>query len=263
MDYSCFAAVVVTYNVECENSATCSALAKINGLKVVVYDNSTVANRNEEFCKNHGWIFLGGGGNVGLSKAYNAAIEKLLKDGFDGYVCIFDDDTNITSDYFEALSKAKTESNANIFVPLVYSGEKLISPCLLNENYRVELIETEEKALSVGGISAINSGMAVNISLFGNYRYDENIFLDGIDHNFVLDMRKKGEHIKVFPYKCLHAFSGDEKPPVSSATTRFRIFKKDYKYILRNNKKAYLSLIGKRALSLSIKYKTLKFLFLR
>ncbi len=262
MDYSCFAAVVVTYNVDCENSSTCTALAEINGLRVIVYDNSTVANRNSDFCKQHGWCFLGGSGNVGLSKAYNAAIEQLFKDGFSGTVCIFDDDTNITGEYFEALEKAKVQSDANIYVPLVYSGDKLISPCLLSENYKVSLLENKQ-ALNSKGISAINSAMAININLFNDYRYDENIFLDGIDHNFVLDMRKKGEVIKVFDYKCLHAFSGDEKPSINSAITRFRIFKKDYSYILRNNKTAYFKLIFKRALSLCVKYKTLKFLFLR
>ena len=263
MDYSCFAAVVVTYNVECSESSTCSALEKTDGLKVIVYDNSTVANGNELFCKQHGWDYLGGSGNVGLSKAYNNAIEHLLDNGFSGNVCIFDDDTNITAEYFEALESARKQSDANIFVPLVYSGQKLISPCLLDDNFKVILLENEEKVLKESEISAINSAMAINIELFKNYRYDENIFLDGIDHNFVLDMRRRKEKIKVFPYKCSHSFSGDEKPPINSVISRFMIFKKDYAYILRDNKSAYFKLVIKRMLSLCVKYKTLKFLFLR
>lgn len=260
MDYSCFAAVVVTYNTECENSSTCTALAQIKGLDVIVYDNSTVLNNNESFCKTHGFTFLGGSGNKGLSKAYNTAIEHLLNKGFSGFVCIFDDDTDISEDYFEALLKAKENASSNIFVPFVYSNQKLISPCMLSENYRVGLFENEQDVFSCKDISAINSCMALNIDIFKDYKYDENIFLDGIDHNFVMDMRKRGEEIAVFNYRCSHAFSGNEKPSLSSALTRFAIFKKDYRYILRNNKTAFLMLVGKRTLSLCVKYKTLKFL---
>ena len=90
--------------------------------------------------------------------------------------------------------------------------------------------------------------------------FSENVFLDGVDHNFILQMRQRGEKIKVFPYRCDHAFSGTEKPPVKSALVRFRIYAKDYKYILGENKLAYYRLVGKRALHLTAQYKTLAFL---
>ena len=73
-------AIVVTYNVRCSDSKTCQSLAKqtSHDFDVVVYDNSVRDFGNQEFCDNHGWIFLGGAGNKGLSVAYNAAIDFLI-----------------------------------------------------------------------------------------------------------------------------------------------------------------------------------------
>ena len=102
--------------------------------------------------------------------------------------------------------------------------------------------------------------MAVDLGLFDDFRYDENIFLDGVDHHFTRQMRQRGYGIRVIGYGCDHEFSGDSKPPMQSAMTRFRIYAKDYGYILRSNKPAYWKLVGKRAVSLCLKYRSLAFL---
>ena len=112
-------------------------------------------------------------------------------------------------------------------------------------------------------LSAINSCMAIDLSVFDNYRYDENIFLDGVDHFFIMQMREKGIKPYIFDYRCDHAFSGVEHPSKEAVKTRFRIYKKDYAYILKNDRFSFIRLVGKRALSLCLKYKTLEFLFLR
>ena len=259
-----FAAAVVIYNVFCGDSPTCQALKDLAGLplSVLIYDNSTADYGNRAYCEENGWVYLGGDGNMGISKAYNTCIDHLLGHIPTDMLCLFDDDTHITADYFSALQQACQEAQENIFVPLIYAAGHLISPSILDEGHRITPFVDGQEALSYSGnsLSAINSCMALRTGLFADFRYDEHIFLDGVDHNFILQMRQKGEKIRVFPYRCDHAFSGAEKPPVKSALVRFRIYAKDYRYILGEQKLAYYRLVGKRALRLTAQYKTFAFL---
>lgn len=250
-------ALVVVYNTRCGESPTCRALDGMEdgNLRVLIYDNSTADYGNAEYCRRRGWTYLGGQGNVGLSKAYNACIDYLASESVTGFLCLFDDDTDLSGDYFRQLREAAAEGG-HIFVPLVYSAGKLLSPCLINAGHRTRLFPDTESALTYAGdsMTAINSGMAVDLSVFREYRYDERIFLDGVDHTFLMDMKRSGEKIHVFPYRCDHSFSGNERPPMDAAMTRFRIYAADYRYILRGKKWAYWCLVGKRALRLSAQY---------
>ena len=259
-----FAAAVVVYNGFCGDSPTCQALKALSQLpvSVLIYDNSTSDYGNRAYCEENGWVFLGGDGNMGISKAYNACIDYLVNHDPADMLCLFDDDTHIDPSYFTSLQEACEGAKENIFVPLIYAAGNLMSPCILDSAHRVTPFSDQDAALSYKGdhLSAINSCMALRTTLFADFRYDENVFLDGVDHNFVLQMRQKGETIRVFPYRCDHAFSGAEKPPIKSAQVRFRIYAKDYGYILRNDRKSFLRLVGKRALHLTLQYKSLTFL---
>ena len=256
-----FAAAVVIYNTACQDSPTCRALEKLSGITVLIYDNSTRDFGNREYCEKSGWVYLGGQGNLGLSKAYNACIDYLKDKPVADMLCLFDDDNDLEPAYFDALEKAKGKGG-RIFVPTVFAGGSLISPCILHQGHKVQMFGSEEEARAYTGenLSAINSCMAIDLGIFDDFRYDENIFLDGIDHNFTQAMKARGEKITIIDYRCNHAFSGVETPPKASALVRFKIYAKDYAYILRDNKAAYYRLVGKRALRLTARYKTLAFL---
>ena len=234
-----FAAAVVIYNTACQDSPTCRALEALSDVTVLIYDNSTRDFGNREHCEKAGWVYLG--------------VADML--------CLFDDDTDLAPAYFQALEKAR-EQGGRIFVPMIFAGGSLISPCILHKGHKVQMFGSEEEARAYTGenLSAINSCMAIDLEIFKDFRYDENIFLDGIDHNFTQSMKARGEKIHLLDYRCNHAFSGVEKPPKASALVRFQIYAKDYAYIFRNNKAAYYRLVGKRALRLTAQYKTLAFL---
>ena len=253
-------AIVVVYNIHCADSPTCQALETMPNIPVVLYDNSTTDMNNRTYCESRNWCYLGGNGNVGLSKAYNAAIDHIKTHAPTDRICLFDDDTHLDAGYFEALD---TAGDGQILVPLIFSAGQLISPCRIDTNHRVRTFPDTQTALNYDGhdLSAINSCMAIDLSVFDDYRYDENIFLDGIDHHFMLDMHKRGVTATVFDYSCDHAFSGSERPSKRAALIRFGIYAKDYAYILRKKKTAYFRLINKRALHLCIQYKTLAFFF--
>lgn len=259
-----FAAAVVVYNISCENSSTCRALETLTGqdISVLIYDNSTGDYGNKAYCERLGWTYLGGTGNNGISKAYNACIDHLVNGQETDMLCLFDDDTELDLHYFDALRQAREQTDGHIFVPMIFAGGNLISPCILKPGHKVRMFANEQEAKAYTGteLTAINSCMAIDLSVFADFRYDENIFLDGVDHNFTQQMRQRGEQIHIIDYRCNHAFSGTETPPVASALVRFQIYARDYKYILRNDKLNYLRLVGKRAMRLTLCYKTFAFL---
>ena len=255
--------VIVVYNQSCRQSLTCQQLQKIphTDMQILIFDNSTRDYGNRIYCEENGWIYLGGTGNLGLSKAYNTCIDYLKETNFHGYVCLFDDDTELTADYFNALQKAM-ETGRKIFVPFVYSNGRILSPCRITSYHKTILFPSEQAAAAYQGtdITAINSGMALSFSIFDDYRYDENIFLDGIDHTHLRHMAAKNIVVSILDVRFHHHFSGDEKPSKKSALIRFGIFAKDYAYIFRAKKPAYWYLVGKRALRLTLQYKSLDFL---
>lgn len=255
-------AVVVIYNINCAGSPTCQALRRMDDpeLTVLIYDNSTRDFGNLVDCQELGWRYMGGDGNVGLSKAYNRCIDFLTEQGAEGFLCLFDDDTDITPAYFTALREAASSGGA-LFAPLVMSNGRLLSPCRINGCYQTALFPDEKAAFAYAGddMTAINSGMAAALSVFDDYRYDENIFLDGVDHTFVKDMAARGIRLRLLNYHCQHQFSGDEKPPKAAALIRFQIYAKDHAYIFRNQKASYWYLVGKRAAHLTLQYRSLSF----
>lgn len=264
MDFSSqLCVLVVVYNVHCSESTTCQGLLRIPDLqaKIIIFDNSTRDFENESFCREHNWVYLGGAGNVGISKAYNTGIDYARQRTEAQYVCLFDDDTNIDKDFFVTLHESLANSSGNIFVPFIYSGRQLLSPSLIRPHMRIKPFAGENEAMQFKGmnVTAINSCMTIRLSLFDSYRYDENIFLDGVDHNFLNDMRVAGERVQIIPYACLHDFSGNATISEDAALFRFNIYAKDHYYILRNHKFSYYCLILKRMLRLTLRYKSLRF----
>ncbi|MBR4940787.1 MAG: glycosyltransferase [Clostridia bacterium] len=261
-----FFALAVVHNVFCGQSITCQRLSEISDAcpEVLIYDNSDgETDRNREFCRQKGWVYLGGGGNRGLSVAYNAAAAYAAEKDPQSWLCIFDDDTDLPRDYFSCLEKAVQKGGCSLYAPLIFSGGRLISPCRFNrKNWKTGLISSTEEALSLAGteISAINSGLAVKTELFKTYRYDENVFLDGIDHKFIGEMQALGQKLGVLDCTLDHGFSGDQKPSAADAAKRFAIYAADTRYIHRRRKGVFLRLAGKRAAHLTLIYKRPLFL---
>lgn len=221
--------VIVIYNCNCGDSPSCMALLR-QGRAPLIVDNSTRDCGNAAFCREHGLTYLDMHGNAGISRAYNAALDTLRDK--DGLVVWLDDDTELPEDYFTALTRAAAAQPAvQVFLPLVVSlGDQsdLLSPCLFGK-YKMRRVSRPEE-LTGQAISAINSGMAVRLSLYRRYRYDETLFLDYVDHDFMAMCRETGVPVRVLTDTTLHQnFSGDSKPTRQQAMTRFSIFEKDFR----------------------------------
>ena len=74
-------ATIVIYNKSIENSITCKNILSFNedSIEILIVDNSTSNYGNKTYCEKKNIKYISMGGNQGLSKAYNAAID-LSKD---------------------------------------------------------------------------------------------------------------------------------------------------------------------------------------
>ena len=94
-------AVIVVYNCSFQDSPIYESLRKQPEAQIIVCDNSTGDYGNRQFMAEIGHRYIDMKGNMGLPKAYNAAIDCINKEN--SVVCLFDDDTTVPEDYFKKL----------------------------------------------------------------------------------------------------------------------------------------------------------------
>jgi len=201
--------VVVVYNKSISKSITIRNLSQINreDIVVVVVDNSTKDFGNKESCQILGNHYIDMCGNRGLSKAYNTSLNFIMSFAkMEDVVVWFDDDTDISEDYFTHLNEAILSNSFDVFVPLIRGQDGIIySPnnnCFLKNRLVKSINEINFKK-----INAINSCLAVRFRLFVDYRYDEELFLDSIDQNFFDDLRVMGVNFKILDIVINQEFS--------------------------------------------------------
>ena len=223
-------AAVVLYNKSCQDSLTCQTLLRsgAEAISPLILDNSTRELGNAAFCAAQGWHYLSMGGNIGLSKAYNRALELFRAENVD-LVVWADDDTAFPEIYVSALeTAAKTHPEVKVFLPVVMSGETIVSPALYGK-YHIARASSVE-ALSGRTITAINSGMAVRLSAYDNYRYPEEMFLDYLDHDFMRYCREKRFPVLILRDTVLkQSFFADSRPRRADALRRRKLFEKDFR----------------------------------
>ncbi len=252
--------LVVIYNKSCADSDTCRALQlqTCKDLPVYIFDNSTRDYGNRDYCRQHGWTYLGGSGNQGLSKAYNQAVQALL--GKEGFLCLLDDDTHLPETFFAQMQAGiRALPGKRIYVPILRQGGSILSPNRADGPRKDRFFDTNEACLAapVQDLRAFNSCMTIDLQVFADYRYDERLFLDCVDHAFLRDMRQRGYYPTVLPVTCEHGFSGKQKGSFQGAKTRFRILCGDTR--VYQPEKAEKTLL-RRALHLCWIYRSTEFL---
>jgi hypothetical protein len=221
--------VVVIYNQTVDNSTTCENIKKIKGHKInnIIVDNSTKENNNSAICKKNGWVYLSQGKNIGLSKGYNLALDYLK--GKSGVVIWFDDDTNVTQEYFDELDKIVTQTDSEIIAPVILAQNgKIYSPNEARFLKNRQLRRATDK-LNMQKFNAINSCTAVRLTVYEEYRYNERLFLDQVDHNFFDDQRNKNRSFYKMDTVINHDFSlKGRMKDMESLKNRYRIMIPDF-----------------------------------
>lgn len=225
-----FYAVVVIYNTNINESITLKNLQKITDYQInkIIVDNSTRDMGNEEDCQRRGWVYISMKGNAGLSKAYNKALDYIKK--FNGIVIWFDDDTNVTQEYFDVLNaEAIKHTEVDIFAPMIQGQDgKFWSP---NEYHYLKnkQLKCKSQNINYSRFNAINSCTAVRISVYQNYRYTEKLFLDQVDHQFFEDQRALGSKFEKLDTVIQHNFSTRSKmKSIENVKTRYSIMIPDF-----------------------------------
>ena len=184
-----YSAIIVVYNKTIRGSITCESIKQISGVNVeiIVVDNSETEQGNKSVCADLGYTYISMNGNKGLSKAYNAAIDKCDSD----ILILLDDDTPVTQEYFDVLNEATVNNkDMDIFAPVVYGQDGVIySPNEFNF-LRNHFISNPNQEVSQENFNAIASCIAIRKRVFDGYRFNEKLFVDQIDQYFFCEQRK-------------------------------------------------------------------------
>ena len=221
-------ALVVIYNRDPADSPSCECLRQTAGCKAVIVDNSTQDNEHYRYAAARGFGYVSMGGNRGLAAAYNRGIGWIKKHTDATHVVLLDDDTTLPDGFWEQTAKAVAAfPHAQVFLPRVSDEQGWLSPCRI-DGLRVTRTDKPE-ALPVAELTAINSGMTVDLAVFDRYRYDEGYFLDYIDHAFMRDMKARGVSFAVTKTVLQQRFFGNQTGQRAKAQQRLRIFKQDFR----------------------------------
>ncbi|SHE83080.1 glycosyltransferase [Alkalibacter saccharofermentans] len=264
-----FNLIIIMYNLNCHKSPIVNSLLEIyrnsnlSHIRVFICDNSTKVDikiKNKEYCGEKEFVYVDMNGNKGLSKAYNKAIELINEKE---WIVLFDQDTLIVDNYFLELEKSITRNkHVSIHVPIIKSEDIIISPCLLKKmkvkQFRVEVNK------NYSDITAINTGMCINKRVFSKTGgYNEDIFLDYLDHYFMREYYKYYKEVAVINATLIQSFSGHDNSSFETSLLRFKIFLNDffvYCCEAGGGKIYYSRKILLRAIKLSFIYKNIAFL---
>lgn len=200
MDELKITAVMVLYNRRAAESETLSRLERRKDLELLLVDNSGVRTDNEAFCAREGIHYLSMGGNKGLSRAYNAALDRLFAEGVSGedVVVLLDDDTEVPGLYFDLLRLALREQpDTDIFAPVIRGQDGVIYSPNRYRFLKNRLLVNPVTEAEQSSFNAVNSGMAIRMRVFESYRYNESLFLDEVDHCFCREQRALGRKFGV------------------------------------------------------------------
>lgn len=223
--------LVITYNTHIIDAPVLFEALR-NGFlpsDIIISDNSTNVEYkkvNEELCKKDGIIYLDNQGNVGLSKAYNAAIELLEQDDYDALI-LFDQDTEVPKNYFDIVrTSLKEYPDVLIHAPYVESPYVYISPKQFDQHKIVHWIAKDQEPQH--NLACINSGLVLRKELFSIVgKYNELLFLDFVDYEFFRRIMKHNLSIKVLDVHLNQHFSGDRYSTRESDFHRYAIYVKD------------------------------------
>lgn len=217
------------------------------------------SNRSDNLVIDDGITYWGDGKNHGLSYAYNYFI-KHVKYNDDDFLIIFDDDTKFGKEYYDAVCGAVLNGDGDLFLPRVKANSCIISPSKIL-NGRIAPIKTDD--VSDLSLTGINSGMMICCKIFKSIKYNEKLFLDYVDHDFMGKVNSAGYKVSILDATIEQNFSRDSIDNWKTDLFRYNIFKKDFlEYCNVHSMRIYgFIFCVKRKIELAWKYKKVIFLY--
>lgn len=211
--------LIVIYNKAPKNSTTILSLSQIDNkfkpyIRCLICDNSknklnpTQEDELKLMLKDIRYEYIYNNGlNKPLSKIYNETINKLL---IHEYLIIFDDDSVFNSDLFEESSNSiSANKGINLFLPIVYDNEKIISPAIMKGFKGHYLKNIQPGVINSKNITAINSGMIIKGQYLKNkfIGYDERIKFYFTDNDFMYKFTLDNKALYILNYKMHHTLN--------------------------------------------------------
>lgn len=171
------AGVVVWYNPSAEEKENIHSY--LNNLdKLYIIDNS----KNKSIIKDKNIEYIFNNQNIGIAKALNVAAKKALDAGYD-WLLTMDQDTKMNdesfSEFFKCLKKVDTNQIG------------IITPW-----HDTKLDEEKPEEKYSYPLDVMTSGNFVNLRILKELNYfDENLFIDGVDIEYNLRLRKNNYKI--------------------------------------------------------------------
>ena len=263
---------IVIYNSYVENSPAVKKLKekKCENCVIIVVDNSSkdIVEKNRFYCKQNEIIHLDMGGNIGLSKATNKALEyiaQLCPDDND-LVVTLNDDTAVTIDYIEML-KVEADSNpdVDIFAPYMQGQNGVLYSPAKAGFFKNHYMNNTDEDIPQNKFFAIYSCCSCKWIVYKNYRYDEKLFMDLIDNNFCDDQRRIGRKFKSINLILQQNYAlKNDGLTMEKIQRRWKIWIPDFLvYCKKNNLRmlGYYPAIAARGVMLSLKCKDIRFWF--
>lgn len=257
--------ILVVFNQSLQKSPSFRVLSTqvTDSEELLVVDNSTdneVKKTNQLLLADNPSIqYLDMEGNVGLSVAYNRAFELLdAKD----WAVLWDQDTEVPANFIsKVVGTINGYPNELMVVPFVDTPKLRMSP---RKHSGPKITGAINEVGVYEDITAINSGMAIRVDAFRkNNGYDESMFLDYIDHDFVIRFTKSVGSIVVNDNLLKQSFSDENHDNIDGDIFRFKIYYGDFKQFcakFNNGSLFFVSKIWIRAFKLSKIYKNTRFI---
>lgn len=229
--------VCVLYNKLIQDIASYEAFVEATKIHdhvhFMVVDNSNeeYVTQNEIYMQMHdNIIYVGCGGNVGLSKAYNRGLRAIQSEMSDAFMMIADDDTIFSLQYLDNLIKACAKNESDIYAGIIRdSNGKYLSP-----NTAFDWLGRDKYAVKEPGsyenLYCFNSGLCLSTVLLNTLGgFDEQLFVDMIDY-WLMDtlIAKKRNKICIVEGEIIQDFSATTFQNLESVVRRYQIFKKDF-----------------------------------
>lgn len=249
--------VLVLYNCLLKESRTYRTVKK-RSKDLLVFDNSEQSQNIKSVAPDVSYIH--NETNVGLSACYNQAAKFAREHGYQ-WLLFLDQDTDFSGVTIGDYEKAIEENpDCQMIAPMVKCGEYTMSPMNFKHHFATLSKVSFLGKQKINDISVINSGMCVSLEAFEKCGgYNEKVFLDYSDHEFVGRYKKHFEFLYVLPKVIRQDFSAKTDSKQSSLG-RFRLFCRSLSGCEKEGFKdvcEYAFVITKRMLSLMLRFHTI------
>lgn len=221
-------ALTVLYNGPIDEER--SRLIQSHGLIPVYFDNSTSTSsidENKAFCAKHGYAYFGFQKNVGLPKAYNFVIKKLVSP--EDWIIILDQDTPLPEEYFEKMLHAIHDGKHPVYMPffkLFRPGK--YGPNIIKKVSSFNIIKNTRHDHLQGYLLGINSCTAISGKIFEKVGYfNERLFLDYVDDDFFMRLAQHKIESETIGITMTQNFFTNAKNTLPKIKVRFANIKAD------------------------------------